>query len=93
MYIYTHMYVYIYRAVKLPERGMKVVEMVLVKGLCRIVSVDEIPFGFMPERGSIDAVFILRRLQAEYHANGEKLYMCFVNLEKVFDRVQRKVLE
>ena len=33
--------------------------------LCRIVTVDEIQFGFMPERGTIDAVFILRRMQEE----------------------------
>ena len=46
----------------------------------------------MPERGTIDAVFILRRLQEEYHAKGKKLYMCFVDLEKVFDRIPRKVL-
>ena len=25
-------------------------------------------FRFMPERGTIDAVFILRRMQEEYHA-------------------------
>ena len=47
----------------------------------------------MPEKGAIDAIFILRRMQEEYHAKGKKLYMCFADLEKAFDRVQRKVLE
>ena len=47
---------------------MKVVERLLDKRLCRIVNVDKMQFGFMPERGTIDAVFILRRLQEEYHA-------------------------
>ena len=47
----------------------------------------------MPERGTIDAVFILRRLQEEYHAKGIKLCMCFVDLEKAIDRVPSKVLE
>ena len=72
---------------------MKVVERVLERRLCRIVSVDEIEFGFMPERGTIDDVFILRRMQEEYHAKGRKLYMCFVDLVKTFDSLPRKVLE
>ena len=38
-------------------------------------------------------MFILGRLQEEYHAKRKRLYMCFVGLEKAFDRVPRKVLE
>ena len=37
------------------------------KRICRIVTVSEMQFGFIPERGTIDAVFILRRMQEEYH--------------------------
>ena len=81
-----------YRAVKLLEHG-KVVERVFGKSLCRIVSVDEMQFGFMLERGTIDAVFILRRMQEEYHTKGKKLYMRLVGLEKAFDRVPRNVFE
>ena len=50
-------------------------------------------FGFMSERGAIDDVFILRRMQEEYHAKGKKSSMCFMDLKKAFDRVPRKVLE
>ena len=47
----------------------------------------------MPGRGTIDAIFILRQLQ-EKHLNKKKcLYYCFVDLEKAFDRVPRKVIE
>ena len=73
-----------HRAVKLLEHGMKVVERVWEKRLCRIVSVGEIQFGFMPERGTIDAAFVLRRMQEEYHAK-RKTYMCFLDLEKALD--------
>ena len=81
-----------YGAVNLLEHGMKVVERVL-KNISGIVIVIEMPFSFMPARGTIDAVLILRRLQKEHHAKGKKLYMCFVELEKAFDGVPRKVLE
>ena len=37
--------------------------------------------------------FMSGRLQEEYHAKGKKLCMCFVEVEKVFDEVLRKVLE
>ena len=69
------------------------VERVLEKTLHCMLSIDEMQFGFMHERGTIDAVFILRRMQEEYQAKGKKLYMYFVDLEKAFDRVPRKVLE
>ena len=40
-----------------------------------------------------DAVFFLRRLQEEYLDKEKKLYMCFVDLEKAFEKVPRRVLE
>ena len=44
-------------------------------------------------RGTFYTVFILRRLQEEYHVRGKMLYMCFVCLVKALDSVPRKVLE
>ena len=40
-----------------------------------MVTANEMQFGYMPELGTIDAVFILSKLQEEYHAKGRKLYM------------------
>ena len=64
-----------YTAVKLLEHGMEVVEIVLQQRLHRIVTVEEMRFGFMSESGAIDTVFILRRLQEECSAKGQK-YLC-----------------
>ena len=48
-------------------------------------------FCFMLEKGTIDAVFILRRLYKKCHAKGKKLvYVFFVSLEKVFMEYQGK---
>ena len=63
----------------------------LEKRINRIVTVDEMQFGFMPERGTIDAVFILRRMQCQHHAKGKNVYMDFIGTEKAFDRVSRNV--
>ena len=47
----------------------------------------------MPGKGTVDAIFILRRMQEEYQKKDKKLNMCFVDMEKAFDRVPRKVME
>ena len=49
-------------------------------------------FGFMPGRGTTDAIFILRQLQEKHLAKNKKLYFAFVDLDKAFDRVPRKVI-
>ena len=82
-----------YRGMKLLEHAMKIVEKVLERRMQCMVKLDEIEFGFMPGKGTIDAEFILRRLQEEYLDKEKKLYMCFFDLEKAFDRVPRRVLE
>ena len=82
-----------YRGVKLLEHGMKVVERVFVRRLRQVVKIDEMQCGFMPEKGTVDALFIARMLQESYGRKKRKLYMCFVDLEKAFDRVPRRVIE
>ena len=63
-----------YRGVNLLEHAMKIVEKLLEKRMGRVVKVDEMKFGFMPGKGTIDAVFILRRLREEYLDKEKKLY-------------------
>ena len=41
----------------------------------------------------MDVIFIVRRMQEEYQKKDKKLYMCFVDMEKAFDSVPRKVIE
>ena len=82
-----------YRGVKLLEHAMKIVERVLEKRIRELVKVDDMQFGFMPGKGTTDALFILRRMQEEFREREKKLYMCFVDLEKAFHRVPRKVMK
>ena len=47
----------------------------------------------MPEKGTVDAIYIVRRMQEEYQKKNKNLHMCFVDMKKAFDRVPRKVME
>ena len=82
-----------YRGAKLLEHGMKVVERLLEKRLRDIVKIDRMQFGFMPGKETLDAIFIATRMQEKFIGKSMKLLMCFVDLEKAFDRVSRKVIE
>ena len=58
-----------------------------------MVKVDEMQFGFMPGKGSIHAVFPFKEVTIGVLNKEKKLYMCFVDLEKAYDMVPRRVLE
>ena len=64
---------------------MKVLERI-VDGLIRqLVSINDSHFGFVPDRGTTVAIFVVRQLQEKYLAANKKLYIAFVDLEKAFD--------
>ena len=77
---------------KLTEQVMKVMERIMDGFFKQVVSIDASQFGFVPGRGTTDAIFVVRQLQEMYLAANKKLYMTFVDKEKAFDRVPRKVI-
>ena len=81
-----------YRGLKLTDHVLKVLERTVEKHIREIISVDEMQFGFMPGVGTTDAIFIMSQLQEKYLAKRRNLYLAFVDLEKAFDRVPRKVI-
>lgn len=48
--------------------------------------------GFRPNRGTIDAIFVVKQMQEKCLEQQQPLYLCFVDLEKAFDRVPREAL-
>ena len=56
------------------------------------MSIDNIQFGFMPGKGTTDAIFIMRQVQEKHQEKKKKLYYALVDLEKAFDKVPREVV-
>ena len=55
------------------------------------MSIDNMQFGFMPGKGTTDAIFIMRQVQ-EKHQSKKKLYYASVDLERAFLKgVHRKL--
>ena len=63
-----------YRSIKLLEHGMRVIERIFERRLRKIVKLDEMQVGFMPGRGTTDAIFIMRQLLEKYEMAGRDLY-------------------
>ena len=83
-----------YCGLKLTEQVMTVLERIvdmLISLIRQVVSIDESQFGFVPGRGTTDAIFVVRQLQ-KYLAANKRLYLAFVDLDKAFDRVPMKVI-
>ena len=77
---------------------MKVAERVLEIRLRQAVKIDKMQFGFRPGTGTTHAIFIAKQLQdcflqERYRGKHRELWWAFVDLEKAFDRVPRKVVE
>ena len=55
----------------------------------------EIPqtqFGFMKDRGTSNAIFVLRTLGERAIEHQQDLYLCFIDYQKAFDKVRHKEL-
>ena len=75
---------------KLTKQVMTVLDRIMVC-LRQLVSIDDFQFGFVPGRGTTDAISVEKQLQEKYLSN-KRLYMAFVDLEKAFDGVPQKVI-
>jgi retron-type reverse transcriptase len=75
---------------------MKILERVVDSKVWKSVKIDEMQCGFMPERRTTDAIFIVRQLQEKYLAKKKNdlsyLWMAFADLEKAFDIISHEVV-
>lgn len=85
-----------YRGITLISNLAKVFTSVLNNRLMEWSSENDIisdaQFGFKPGFGTTDAIFALHGLISNYLSKGKKLYCCFVDYKKAFDKVNRNKL-
>ncbi|KAI5742912.1 hypothetical protein M8J77_012557 [Diaphorina citri] len=72
------------------SHSMKLYERIVDKRLRRETEVSEEQFGFMPGRGTTDAVFALRQMMEVHRDKEQPLVFVFIDLEKAYDRVPRE---
>ena len=68
-----------YRRIKLLEHAMKVVERIFEHRIRQQVEIYDMQVGFMKGKGTTDAIFIVRQMQAKCRVKGKKLYFGFVD--------------
>ena len=76
---------------KLLEHAFKLYKRVVDEHSHNVVDTDKMQCRFMPERETVDAVFLLRRLSEKFRAKNKLFFMC-VDLAKAFDWVLSKVI-
>ena len=71
---------------------MRLWEKVIEHRLRQNVTISENQFGFMPGRSTTEAIHLLRQLIERFRERKKNLYMVFIDLEKVYDKVPREIL-
>ncbi|KAL8599606.1 hypothetical protein ACOMHN_024504 [Nucella lapillus] len=72
------------------EHGLKMTEKVLKPYIRQAFDIDEMQCGFVGQRSTIDAIFVIRQLQEKFREKHKDIYFLFVDLEKAFDRIPVK---
>ena len=83
-----------YRTLSLMSHILKIItKVVILRNRKKIeVEIDETQSGFMTGKGTREGIFNLRTIIERYLDNDKILYMCFIDYEKAFDRVNHKKL-
>ncbi len=79
-----------YRGIKLLSHTMKIWERIVDARLRQEVEISKGQFGFMPQKGTTNAIFMLRQVMEKYREKQREIHAIFIDLEKAYDRIPRQ---
>ena len=82
-----------YLGIKLLSHTMKIWEHIVDKRVRGEVEVTEEQFGFMPGRGTTNAIFILRQMAEKYREKGRDVHMVEHTAEKGLWKIMKNCLQ
>ena len=71
---------------------MKLRERVIERRIRQKTVIRENQFGFMPGRSTIETIHVVRRLMEKYRERKKDLHILFIDLEKVYDSIPRRII-
>ena len=77
---------------RLQIKVMKLLERVLNHYIRKMMNINEILFGCVPDRDTTQSIFSVYQMQGQVHSHNKRSHFAIVALEKASDRVPRKVL-
>jgi Reverse transcriptase (RNA-dependent DNA polymerase) len=81
-----------YKGIKLVSHTMKLWERVIKHRLRKLTIISKNQFGFMPERSTMEAIFLIRQLMKRHREQNKNLHMIFIDLEKTYDKISRNIM-
>ncbi|CAM9725966.1 unnamed protein product, partial [Sphacelaria rigidula] len=81
-----------YRGISLVAHTAKVLLKIVANRLDDFYVISEEQCGFRRQRSAIDMMFVVRRLQELGRASSIPINMCFIDLQKAYDSVDRTLL-
>jgi Reverse transcriptase (RNA-dependent DNA polymerase) len=81
-----------YRGIKLMSYNMKLWKRVIEYRLRKLTTVYKYQFDFMPERSTMEAIFLIRQLMKRHQEQKNDLHMIFIDLDKAYDKISRNIM-